>query len=220
MKKAQIIAGFIAILAAGCGRSDSPTTKEGAGNQTMPRTSVDTAMEGPIQLGKATTVVQPDGTKYDFTVQEYAAYQSDMEELAGRAAILIEIAPVSASPAVDIKKTTATAKLRDGSSVSLFGIRAFVADPNKQPMRIGSISTNKQVSVSYARDIKSSIGKYSASDPYGSPTYEFEANSDCFYSYDLKGTNAMCLGLILEAQFTNVESLTLFGKTINIGKQP
>jgi hypothetical protein len=222
MRAIFMIPVLAAMLFCGCGRSDSAISKQGEGNQPKPKASVDAALGAgaSIQLGKATTVVQPDGTKYDFTVQEFAPYQSEDKTLVGLGAIVVAIVPVTGHPSLDIKKTTAVAKVRDGSTASLFGLRAFIIDAKEQSMRIGTLSTNKVGGMSYIRDTASSVGNYFVNDPWKNPTFTFEANNDLVLSFDLNGTNAMTLGLILDAQFTNVQTLTFFGKILTTKHLP
>jgi hypothetical protein len=174
------------------------------------------AEQKSVRQGEWATARQPDGTSFRFIVKEFGAYKTDFfgDKLAGRAAILIEFAPVSDHISFGVTKTSAEAQLQDGSTAGLRAFRPFNMDSDAFSMHTSALSTNR-ASQEEMIEGTSRIGGFS-SERY----LTFGLSENLLFSFKGSGTNSMTLGLIFEAPFANVKTVTVFGMSLKSTREP
>jgi len=153
-----------------------------------------------------TIINQTNGASFQFSIKEFAGYQSEM--LPGYAAIIVMIAPVNGRASFEITKNSAAAALKDGSIAGLKAFRIFADDTDAYSLRRQVHSTNTVESTEMIDD-KSRIGNYTAG-----RYVTFGLPNDLGYTFDASGTNMLTLGLIFDAQVPDIKSVTFFGKTM------
>jgi hypothetical protein len=140
-----------------------------------------------------------------FSISEFAPYQSEaVPELDGLAAVSVEVAPGNGHLHLQINTTNVTATLRDGAAAGLKALRPMRFNTDQQMLRMTG-------SVQEMIDGSSRIGDVSVQ--YGFVTFGFGDESSIL-NFDGNGTDTMTLGLIIDSPFTNVQAITVLGKSL------
>jgi hypothetical protein len=158
-----------------------------------------------IRKGEWVTNTASDETTFSFTVTQFAPYRSEaLTELDGLAAIAIEVAPIKNHLHLQFSASNVTAELRDGTSARLRALRPMRFNIDQQVLQTSG-------NVPEMIDVGSRIGNASANNEF--MTFAF-ADASSVVKLDANGADTITLGLILDAQFTNVQTLTVFGKAL------
>jgi hypothetical protein len=138
-------------------------------------------------------------------VRAFAPYQSEaFKELDGLGAVVVEFGPVKARFSLSLSKSNVVAKLRDGSSAELKAFRPIRMDSDQQTIRSSGSKRREMV------DATSRIGPFSTD--YGFLTLGFD--NDSVFSLEGSGEKTITLGLIVDAAFTNIQTIAVFERTL------
>jgi hypothetical protein len=139
------------------------------------------------------------------SVRAFAPYKSEaFKELDGLGAVVLEFGPVKSHFSISLSKSNVVAKLRDGSSAKLKAFRPIHMDSDQHTIRSNGSQRREMV------EATSRIGSFSTD--YGFLTLGFD--DDSVFFLEGSGEKTMTLGLIVDAAFTNIQTIAVFERTL------